>query len=80
LLVRCGWLYDVQAWLANGKPSRTTTRTSVTVFGLCTQWVSQQVEVALAAGLNSTEITEMLSEAVCTHREDLSRLLIDCGG
>jgi hypothetical protein len=37
------------------------------------------VEVSLAVGLTSQELSEMLSEAVRSHREDPVSLLIDCG-
>jgi hypothetical protein len=37
------------------------------------------VEGFLSAGVDSTELTEMLSEAVSSHRGDLVNLLLDHG-
>ncbi len=80
-LVRSGRLYEVRAWLVTGKPFRRNVRTRVNpIVESVSTGFGSMVEVFLSAGLKFQELSEMLSEAVCTHREDLSRLLIDCGG
>jgi hypothetical protein len=79
-LVRCGRLFDVQAWLANRKPFRTTAQTRVNPILESVQvGFHSVVEVFLSAGLKSQALTELLAEAVGIHREDLVRLLIDHG-
>jgi hypothetical protein len=79
-VVRNGRLFDVQAWLANGKPFRTTTRIRVNpILESVRIGFHSMVEVFLAAGLTPGERNELLSEAVCARREDMVKLLIACG-
>lgn len=57
-LVRCGRLFDVQAWLANGKPFRTTARTRVNpILESVRVGFHSIVEVFLSAGLKPQELT-----------------------
>jgi hypothetical protein len=77
-LVSCGRPYDVQAWLADGKPFRTTARTRVSpILDSVHTGFHSMVEAFLSAGLKSQELSEMLSEAVRSHCEDLVSLLIE---
>jgi hypothetical protein len=74
-LVSCGRPYDVQAWLADGKPFRTTARTRVNpILDSVHTGFHSMVGVFLSAGLKSQELSEMLSEAVRSH---LVSLLIE---
>ena len=70
-VVRNGF-FDIQAWLENGKPFRTTARTRVNpILESVRIGFHSMVKVFLAAGLISAERNELLSEAVRARREDL---------
>jgi hypothetical protein len=56
----------------DGKPFRTTARTRVNpILDSVRTGFHSMVEVFLSVGLKSQELSEMLSEAVRSHREDL---------
>jgi hypothetical protein len=79
-LVRNGQLFDVQAWLKSEKPFRTISRTKVNpILDSVLTGFHSMVEVFLNAGLSSSELTELLAEALRSQREDLVRLLIEHG-
>ena len=79
-LVRNGRLFDVQAWLENGKPFRTTARTRVNpILESVRIGFNSMVAVFLAADLTPVERNELLADAVRARREDLVELLIEHG-
>jgi hypothetical protein len=62
------------------RPFRTSARTRVSpILDSVRTGFHSTVEVFLAVGLRSQELSEMLSESVRSRREDLVRLLIDHG-
>jgi hypothetical protein len=59
-LVRCGRLFDVQAWLANRKPFRTTAQTRVNPILESVQvGFHSVVEVFLSEGLKSLDLCDL---------------------
>jgi hypothetical protein len=79
-LVQNGRLFDVQAWLENGKPFRTTARTRANPISESVRiGFHSIVEVFLAAGLSPAERSAVLAEAVRARREGLVELLMEHG-
>jgi hypothetical protein len=77
-LVRCGRIYDVQPWLATGRPFRAITEIRINpILDGVHIGFHGMVEAFLLAGLNPEELTDVLSEGVNAHHEDLVKLLID---